>query len=295
MSTEIIQTAIDALSVGGLYALTALGIGLIFSVMRLGNFAHSEFITVAAYMLFALSGQPLIMSISASVLVAVALAVLTERIGFRPLRNADPATLLISSFTVSMFLQRLMVFLIGSRPKAIDPLPMLNGSWHIAGAQVSVLKLVTILTCAVLLVALTLFLKKTRFGLQMRAAAENFTMSRLLGVRANVVIAVSFALSGVLAAVVAVLFSAQTGFVHPRFGVQIVIIAFVATVIGGLGNLTGAALGGFLVGVVGTVLQALLPDELRPFREAFLFAVVILVLLVRPQGLLPAKNLRERV
>lgn len=295
MSTEIIQTVVDALSVGGLYALTALGIGLIFSVMRLGNFAHSEFITVAAYVLFALSGNALVMSIAAAVLVAMVLAVLTERVAFRPLRNADPATLLISSFTVSMFLQRLMVFLIGSRPKALDPLPMLNGSLHVGGAQISALKLVTIATSAVLLLALTLFLTRTRFGLQMRAAAENFTMSRLLGVRANAVIATAFAISGVLAAAVAILFSAQTGFVHPRFGVQLVIIAFVATVIGGLGNLTGAAVGGFLVGVVTTLLQALLPDELRPFREAFLFAVVIVVLLFRPQGLLPAKNLRERV
>lgn len=295
MSTEIIQTTVDALSVGGLYALTALGIGLIFSVMRLGNFAHSEFITVGAYVLFALSGHALIMSISAAVLVAMLLAVLTERIGFRPLRSADPATLLISSFTVSMFLQRLMIFLLGSRPKALDPLPMLNDSIHLGGAQIGTLKLVTILTCAVLLIALTLFLTRTRFGLQMRAAAENFTMSRLLGVRANAVIAASFAISGLLAAAVAVLFSAQTGFVHPRFGVQLVIIAFVATVIGGLGNLTGAAVGGFLVGVATTLLQAFLPDELRPFREAFLFAAVILVLLLRPQGLLPAKNLRERV
>lgn len=294
MSTALIQTLVDALSVGGLYALTALGIGLIFSVMRLGNFAHAEFVTVAAYALFALSGNGLVMSIAASVLVAIALAVLTERAAFRPLRNADPATMLISSFTVSMLLQKLMIFVAGSRPKALDPLPMLNGSIAIGGVQVSALKLVTIATCAVLLLALTLFLTKTRFGLQMRAAAENFTMSRLLGVRANAVIAVSFAVSGILAATVAVLFSAQTGFVHPRFGVQIVIIAFVATVIGGLGNLTGAALGGFLVGVVSTLLQAL-PDELRPFREAFLFAVVILILLFRPQGLLPARNIRERV
>jgi branched-chain amino acid transport system permease protein len=295
MNVPVIQTLVDALSVGGLYALTALGIGLIFSVMRLGNFAHAEFVTVAAYVLFALSGHTLVMSISASVLAAIALAVLTERVAFRPLRQADAATMLISSFTVSMFLQKLMIFLWGSRPKALDPLPMLNGSIHLGGAQISALKVVTIAVCAALLVGLTLFLKKTRFGLEMRAAAENFTMSRLLGVRANRVIAVAFALSGILAATVAVLFSAQTGFVHPRFGVQLVIIAFVATVIGGLGNLTGAAVGGFLVGVVGTLLQALLPDELRPFREAFLFAVVILVLLFRPQGLLPARNLRERV
>ena len=103
------------------------------------------------------------------------------------------------------------------------------------------------------------------------------------------------AVSGILAATVALLFSAQTGVVHPRFGVQIVILAFVATVIGGLGNLTGAAVGGFLVGVASTMLQALLPDELRPFREAFLFAAVILVLLFRPQGLLPARNLSDRI
>ena len=295
MSGEIIQTMVDALSVGGLYALTALGIGLIFSVMRLGNFAHSEFVTVAAYVLFALSGHALIMSIAGAVLVAMLLAVLTERIAFRPLRNADPATLLISSFTVSMFLQKLMIFLVGSRPKALDPLPLLNGSIHLGGAQISALKMVTIAVCAILLAGLTLFLTKTRFGLEMRAAAENFTMSRLLGVRANTVIATAFALSGILAATVALLFSAQTGFVHPRFGVQLVIIAFVATVIGGLGNLTGAAVGGFLVGVVSTLLQAFLPDELRPFREAFLFGAVILVLLFRPQGLLPARNLRERV
>ena len=127
------------------------------------------------------------------------------------------------------------------------------------------------------------------------AAAENFTMSRLVGVRANSVIAIAFALSGALAAVVAVLFAAQTGFVHPRFGLQLVIIAFVATVIGGLGSLEGAVAGGFLVGVVSTLLQALLPADLRPFREAFLFVVVILVLLFRPQGLFPASGLRERV
>jgi branched-chain amino acid transport system permease protein len=129
----------------------------------------------------------------------------------------------------------------------------------------------------------------------MRASAENFTMARLLGVRANAVIAIAFGLSGFLAATVAVLFAAQSGFVQPRFGVQIVIIAFIATVIGGLGNLFGAAIGGFFVGVVSILLQAFLPPELRAFREAFLFVVVIAVLLLRPQGLFPARNLRERV
>ena len=292
---EIAQIIVDALSLGGLYALTALGIGLIFSVMRLANLAHAEFVTIPAYALFALSGQPVIVAVVAAVAVGVVLAVATERVAFRGLRNADSSTMLIASFAVSMLLQKLLVFSAGSRIKTLDPLPMLSRPIWIAGAQVSALKLVTIAVCALLLALLTLFLRKTRYGLQMRAAAENFTMSRLVGVRANSVIAVAFALSGALAAVVAVLFAAQTGFVHPRFGVQLVIIAFVATVIGGLGRLEGAVAGGFLVGVVSTLLQALLPADLRPFREAFLFVVVILVLLFRPQGLFPARGLRERV
>jgi branched-chain amino acid transport system permease protein len=292
---ELAQIIVDALSLGGLYALTALGIGLIFSVMRLANLAHAEFVTIPAYALFALSGQPVIVAIAVAIAAGVLLAVVTERVAFRALRNADSATMLIASFAVSMLLQRLLVFSAGSRLKTLDPLPMLSQPVLIFGAQVSELKLVTIGVCAVLLVLLTLFLRKTRYGLQMRAAAENFTMSRLVGVKANSVIAMAFALSGALAAVVAVLFAAQTGFVHPRFGLQLVIIAFVATVIGGLGSLEGAVAGGFLVGCVSTLLQAFLPADMRPFREAFLFVVVILVLLFRPQGLFPARGLKERV
>ena len=292
---NVVQILVDALSVGGLYALTALGIGLIFSVMRLANFAHAEFVTSAAYGLFALSGQPLVMAISASVVIAVVLAILTERAAFRPLRNTDPATMLIASFAVSMFIQKLMVFALGSRPKTLDPLPFLSQPIWLGPAQVSALKLVTVAVTGILLGLLTLLLKRTSLGLQMRAAAENFTMSRLVGVRANTVILFAFVLSGALAAIVALLFTAQTGFVQPRLGVQLVIIAFVSTVIGGLGSLPGAVAGGFAVGAVSTLLQALLPDDLRPFREAFLFVAVIVVLLFKPNGLFPSRVLKERV
>lgn len=295
MSGYAVQVLVDALSLGGLYALTALGIGLIFSVMRLANFAHAEFVTGAAYALFALSGSPAVMAIAAAVLVAVALSVATERVAFRPLRSIDPATMLIASFAVSQFLQNLLVFTVGSRAKPIDPLPWLSAPLVVGGVQIGALKLATIAVCAVLLVALVLFLKRTRYGLQMRAAAEDFTMSRLVGVKADRVIVLAFVLSAILAAAVAVLYGAQTGFVNPQLGVQIVIVAFVATVIGGLGNLWGCVAGGFLVGIVSTLLQAFLPADLRPFREALLFVVVILVLLVRPQGLFPARGLRERV
>jgi branched-chain amino acid transport system permease protein len=295
MIDRIIQTLVDAVSVGGLYALTALGIGLIFGVMRLINFAHGELIMVAGYALLALTGTPLPVMLIGGLAAAVALALITERAAFRPIRQADPATLMISSFAVSYFIQKTLILFVDSRPKGIDFLPVLGRQIDVFGVRLQSLQLVTIIVSALLLVSLTWFLRATRFGLQMRAAAEDFRMARVLGVRANRVIAAAFALSGVLAAAVSFRGGAQTGIVQPRMGLQLVVIAFVGTVIGGLGSLTGAALGGFLVGVATILLQALLPPELRVFREAFVFVAVTLVILFRPQGLIPARGLRERI
>jgi len=292
---HIVQTLADAASVGGLYALTALGIGLIFGVMRLINFAHGELIMIAGYTLLALFGTPIAVAIVAAFVAAVLVALATERIAFRPLRNADPATLLISSFAVSFFLQKMLILLVGARPKGIDFLPILGRQVDMLGVRLQSLQIVTIVISAILLAALRWFLKATRFGLEMRAAAEDFTMARVLGVRANRVIAIAFALSGVLAATVSCLVVAETGIVQPRMGLQLTIIAFVGTVIGGLGSLAGAALGGFLVGAATILLQALLPPDLRVFREAFVFLAVTLVLLFRPQGLVPARGLKERI
>lgn len=292
---RLVQTLVDALSVGSLYALTALGIGLIFGVMRLINFAHGELITLAAYTLLALYGEPVPLMIFGAVAVAVLLALLTERAAFRPLRNADPTTLLISSFAVSFFLQKLLILVVGSRLKGLDFLPELGRQTELLGIRMQLLQIVTIVVGIVLLIALTWFLKATRLGLHMRAAAEDFRMARVLGVRANSVIAAAFALSGLLAAAVSCLIVVQTGVVQPRMGLQLVIIAFVGTVIGGLGSLPGAALGGFLVGAGSILLQALLPPDLRAFREAFVFVAVIIILLFRPQGLIPARGLRERI
>jgi branched-chain amino acid transport system permease protein len=290
-----VQTLVDAVSVGGLYALTALGIGLIFGVMRLINFAHGELIMATGYTLLALFGTPLPLMLFGGLAVAVLLALLTERVAFRPLRGADPATLLISSFAVSFFLQKTLILFVDSRPKGIDFLPALGRQIDLGSVRLQALQIVVIVVSAVLLAGLTWFLKTSRFGLEMRAAAEDFRMARVLGVRANRVIAAAFAISGLLAAAVSCLVVAQTGIVQPRMGLQLVIIAFVGTVIGGLGSLAGAAIGGFLVGVATILLQALLPPDLRVFREAFVFVAVVLVLLLRPQGLFPARGLRERI
>ncbi len=295
MIAQVIQVLVDALSVGGLYALTALGIGLIFGVMRLINFAHAQLIMIAGYAVLLFFAQSAALAVAGAVAGAVLLALLIERTAFRPLRGADPATLLIASFAVSFFIEKTMIMLVGSRPKGVDFLPLLAGQIDIAGVRLQLLQLVNIVVSAVLLVATTWFLKSTRLGLEMRAAAENFRMAQVLGIRANRVIATAFAISGLLAAAVACLFVAQTGLVQPRMGLQLVIIAFVGTVIGGLGSLPGAALGGFLVGAATILLQALLPPDLRVFREAFLFLAVAVVLVVRPQGLMPARGLKERI
>lgn len=295
MIASLIQTLVDAISIGSLYSLTALGIGLIFGVMRLINVAHGELIMATGYALFMCAGEPVAVAALAAIFVAVALAILTERIAFRPLRGADPATLLVASFAVSFFLQKMVALFVGSRPKSLDLLPVLAEQVMVGGVRLQLLKLVTIAVAAILLIGLSWFLRQTRAGREMRAAAENFRMAQLLGVRANRVIGLAFAVSGVLAGAVSILFITQTGFVTPRMGLQLVVIAFVGTVIGGLGNLVGAAVGGFLVGVVTVFCQALLPPDLRVFREAFVYVIVILILLWRPQGLLPAAGMKERV
>lgn len=157
------------------------------------------------------------------------------------------------------------------------------------------IQLLTMVVTAGLLVALVLFLKKTPLGIQMRAAAENFQMARLLGMPANRVIALAFAISGLLGGAVSLLLTIQTGTLDLRMGLMPVVYAFFATVIGGMGSLPGAALGGFLVGVASVLLQTYLPADLRPFRDAGVFMMVILILLVRPQGLIVTSAAKERV
>jgi len=146
-----------------------------------------------------------------------------------------------------------------------------------------------------LLIGLSLFLGRTPYGVQMRAAAEDFRMARYLGIKANFVIGLAFAISGVLAAMTSLLFVSQTGTLSHMMGVPLMLFAFIATVIGGMGSLAGAVVGGFAVGFVSVMLQAYLPQELRSFRDAFVFAVVIMVLLFRPSGLIPTKALAQRV
>ncbi len=302
---NLLQALVDAAALGSLYALVALAIGFVFGIMRLINFAQGDYITVGAYslvvptasvappLLFGALPAPLM--IAAVVATVVILALATERLAFRPLRQTSPATLLVSSFAVSYFLQHLIMLVHTGRPKSIDIASGLGRAVDIGGLRVPGTQLLTMATAAVLLTALVLFLKRSALGMQMRAAAENFQVARLLGVPANRVIALAFAISGILSASVSLLLVVQTGTLDLRMGTMPVIYAFFATVIGGMGSLPGAALGGFLVGATSVLLQTYLPPDLRPFRDAGVFALVILILLWRPAGLIATSANRERV
>ncbi|HEY7748871.1 MAG TPA: branched-chain amino acid ABC transporter permease [Aestuariivirgaceae bacterium] len=302
--TNLLQVAIDALALGSIYALTALGIGLIFGVMRLINFAHGDFIMIGGYALIVPSWAatatlfigtwPAPLLVAAVSLVVVLLALASERLAFRPVRSAAPSVLLITSFALSYFLENAVIMVYGGRAKAVNLWPGLMEPILLAGVRIPKLQILTIAVTLVLLVFLVVFLKRTPIGVAMRAASEDFRMARLLGVRANRVIAVAFAVSGVLAAVVSLLLVAQTGVLSFHMGVPLVLFAFVATVVGGMGSLAGAVLGGFAVGIVSVIFQVILPIDWRPNRDVWVYGMILLVLLLRPTGLVKVKSIEER-
>ncbi|GAA1858796.1 branched-chain amino acid ABC transporter permease [Microbacterium koreense] len=292
---NISQAIVDGLSLGSLFAIFALGIALIFGILKMINFAHSELVTIGAYVLILMADVPLIMRLVVLVIVTVLIAVLMERVAFRPVRGAGPVVMLITSFGVSYLLQNVAILIFGPDLRSGSVWPFLNESFQLGPVRMLTLNLVTIILTAVLLVGLAIFLKRTSVGMQMRATAEDFTTARLVGVRANVVIAVAFGISGLLASIAAVLLTAQTGVVTNTIGVQVVLMAFVATILGGMGSLSGAVIGAYALGAISVALQLVLPLELRPFRDAFLFAAVFLVLVFRPNGLIVTRASRARV
>ena len=289
---QLLQQFVNALSLGGIYAMLALGLAIVFSIVRLINFAHGEIMTFGGYGIFLSMafGLPLPVTLAVGIGAAVAMALVMERVAFRPMRRADVISLLITSLAVSEILKVLFQNGISARPVPISFPASWSGSYQIGGMTIGVAPTVSILVTIAALVGLTAFLRRTATGMSMRAAAEDFEMLRLLGVRANRVVAVSFALSGLLAGVAAVIWTAQRGSVDPMMGFFPVLKAFIATVLGGLGSLGGAVLGGFVVGMLEVLAQAFLLGSLAPYRDAVVLSVVIALLLIRPDGLLPARE-----
>jgi branched-chain amino acid transport system permease protein len=281
------QTLADATSLGGIYALMAVGIGLVFGVLRLVNFAYGQLIMAGAFAL-ALGAQwnwPAWASILLCFATVLVLSTLMDRLVFRPLRTQSPAVMLVATFAVSFLLQSIALLWFGSLGKIATSLAPLNRLWTIFGVDIRKISIVSISVAFVCLLLLQLLLERTSVGLHMRAAAMDFRTARLLGVRANRVIGGAVFISGMLAAVVAVMLTVQTPLVTPSFALRDTIVVLAGVVLGGLNRPVPATLGGFTIGFASGFLGGALPTGQSQYLPSFLFGAVILVLLVRPNGL----------
>jgi branched-chain amino acid transport system permease protein len=279
------QSLVDAVGLGAIYGLAAVGIGLVFGVMRLINFAYGEIVSAGGFTLAYLGGQPAWLAIVACAGACVALALVQERLAFRPLRGASPATMLVATFAVSFLLQAIYLLAFGSRGKSVSTLGGLNRAVKVGGVDIRWISFVSFGTGLFLLAATVALLDRTAVGLHIRAAAADFRTARILGVRANRVIGISVAISGFLAAAVAVLITVQQPLVTPDYGVQITIFALVGVVVGGLDRLWTATLGGFAIGFVYSLFGSALPSASSVYLPSVVYGLVILVLLLRPAGL----------
>lgn len=293
---ETVQQVINALSLGSIYALIALGVAIVFSIMGLINFAHGELITVAGYTMLLLfsQGVPFIVVVPSAIVAAVIAAVLLERIAFRPLRGSQELTLLLTSFAASIIIQSAFLLADGARPKGLSFPAIVDERLTIGSVSIQWLDVLTLLVTFGALVVLSWFLRSTVTGLSMRSAADDFNTTRLMGVRANRVVVMAFVVSGALAGLAAVFYFAATPAVEPTSGFLPMLKGFIAAVIGGLGSLSGAVLGGFLLAGLEVSIEALLPPSASAYVDAFVFAIVIAVLLFRPSGLLGSTEAASR-
>jgi branched-chain amino acid transport system permease protein len=293
-----LEFIINMLSLGSLYAMLALGLVIVYGILRLVNFAYGELIMIGGYTLYVLAGftpLPWLVIAGLAVLVAMFTSMFTEVVAFRPVREKSLTAMLITSFAVSTFLQNSALLVISPRARAVTLPPIFQSSIMIAGTSVPWRHILTIVTCIVMLALITLLLRRTVLGIALRAAADNFGMTRMLGVPANTVISTAFAISGLMAGLVSIFWIGRSASVTPTLGGPPLLVAFVATVIGGMRSLTGAVVGGFAYATLISLLGIFLPPELQEFREAFMFAIVILVLVIRPEGLIRTRTSVERV
>jgi branched-chain amino acid transport system permease protein len=280
-------TLADAVGLGSIYALMAVGIGLVFGVLRLVNFAYGQLIMAGAFALALASqwGWPVWAGILLCFAVVIVLSLLMDRIVFRPLREQSPAVMLVATFAVAFLLQSIALLWFGSLGKIATSLAFLQRPVTISGVDIRKITIAAIVVAACCLVALVLLLNRTTVGLHMRAAAMDFRTARLLGVRANRVIATAVLISGLLAAIVAVMLTVQTPLVTTDFALRDTIVVLAGVVVGGMNRLVSATLGGFAIGFASGLLGGALPTNQSQYLPSFLFAAVILVLLVRPRGL----------
>ena len=284
----MLSTLMDGLSLGSIYALIALGYTMVYGIAKMLNFAHGDIIMIGAYSVYTMllmgsSAVSVILAIVVPVVVCTVLGVAVERTAYRPLRGASPLAVLITAIGVSYLLQGAAQLIFGVTPKPINGFKIPG---NIGGISLSTV--VTLVVAAILMVSLTVFVKKSKIGRAMVAVSEDRGAAQLMGVNVNGIIALTFAIGSALAAFASIFYLMQIPSVSPTLGSMPGIKAFTAAVIGGIGSIPGAMLGGILLGVIEKLCQSI--PALSPYTVAIEFALLIVILLVKPSGILGKKR-----
>ena len=290
----VLGQSINGLQLGSIYALVALGYSMVYGIILLLNFAHGDIIMVGAYVTFYMTVRfqlnP-ILGVLIAVLACSLLGVVIEKVAYTPLRSAPRLSLLITALGVSIFLENGAQLIFGADTKSMVKTPLIDGSVSIAGATVSKAALITIVVSIVAMVLLTLLVQKTKLGKAMRAVSEDMGAAQLMGISLNRTISFTFAVGSALAGIGAVLHVASYFQASPMMGSMLGLKAFVAAVLGGIGSIPGAMIGGFVIGIVETLVTA---AGLSTWKDGVVFAILIVVLLVKPTGIL-GRPMTEKV
>ena len=276
------------ISVGGQYALIAVGYTMVYGILRLINFAHGDIFTAAGFfMVYIAATMPLTLAIPLVIVLTVLLGFTVERVAYKPLRSAPRMSIMISAIGVSYLLQNLMWYVTGGLAKQYPSIPWISNSITIGGATTKVVTIITPILTVALVIGLVQLINHTKIGMAMRAVSKDFETSKLMGIRINSVISMTFIIGSFLAAVGSILYFTNYSTVTPTVGAMPGLKAFVADVFGGIGSIPGAVIGEFVIGICENIIKAL---GLTTFSDAFTFALLIVILLFRPTGLFGEKT-----
>lgn len=290
-SSYIAQQFVNGLNLGSVYALIAIGLTMVYGLLRLINFAHGDLMMLGAYLALLIvvnSTLPLGFAVLLPMLLIGAVGMLVERAAYRPLRGAPEVTMLVTSLAVSTLIQNGMIMTVTAQPRSLRVPNNLTALHEIGSIRFGTLDLISLGLAVALMIILSLFVRYHRIGIAMRAAAENLRAAQLMGIPINQIVATAFAIGSALAAAAGFLWAAKYGTVDPFMGFLPGLKAFVAAVIGGIGIIPGAVIGGYLLGFAEIFFVGFLPPAYAGYRDAFVFALLLLVLLIRPHGILGA-------
>ena len=294
--TELLQNLIDGLGRGSIYALLALGVAVIFGVMHLLNFAHGELITVSGYVAFWTISEGWSWYFVTPIIIGTAIvtSLVIERVAFSRVRGSSDFTLLLTSFGVHFVVSAIFLLYVSASVKTFSRPGWVTNTYSISSLHIEVFDTVVIGVTLVTLLGTSWLIQRTMFGLALRAAAADFDTARLMGVRSDTVIRGAFALSGLLAGIAGVFWLMRAGNTVPSAGITPMLKGVLAALIGGLGSLRGAVLGGFVLGLAEVLLRSRLPDSVASLTEGFVFLLIALLFIFRPQGLIRVAH-AERV